>query len=314
MNIIIESLNSIRLTGTSTDLDSAKLFVHKSIDNAEQIIISLIDASQQEYVLDKTLFKELEKTYYLGYQLTPTCNIPAGTYSIKASRDNLNLLLPEVRISETNALIDEHEPTRITGRKIGPVDTKIIAQDLNSQQLTFYIKQKYDGVSFVDDSKKVMFDYIPLDPQDLIDATPDGAPTLSFLSSEAIVIKDNVIPPKGQTGEWMLLKWNLPYYATKKAGVVKFAISVIDKQNEYRYLWQTESSSFTVQPNLAFRSGAIVPPPEDVVIPEELEDLTERVNDLEAFLGYQTDDNAANDMPIILGGGSAASYLEEDKI
>jgi hypothetical protein len=55
-----------------------------------------------------------------------------------------------------------------------------------------------------------------------------------------------------------------------------------------------------------------VPPPEDVVIPEELEELDERVSDLEAFLGYQTDNDATNDMPIILGGGSAASYLEED--
>jgi hypothetical protein len=77
------------------------------------------------------------------------------------------------------------------------------------------MKKKYDGISFVDESKAIYIDYIPVDKS----ALPENA---NFLSDKAIVITENVLPPNGQENEWILIQWNLPPQATAEAGTVKF--------------------------------------------------------------------------------------------
>jgi HD-like signal output (HDOD) protein len=38
---------------------------------------------------------------------------------------------------------------------------------------------------------------------------------------------EEVPAPLGQIGEWLLLKWDLPYEVTRLAGTVKYAVSVV---------------------------------------------------------------------------------------
>jgi hypothetical protein len=86
------------------------------------------------------------------------------------------------------------------------------------------------------------------------------------------------------------------------AGNVRFALSVLDESTDTRaYTWQTLPSSFTVSPNLGFRTSIVLPQEEISVLAE----LTNRVDDLEELVGYQSDDEGLNDREIIFNGGGA---------
>ena len=308
MNIIIESLSSVRQTGSSHDFDSLKIFISKSITEAESMTFTLQNIDNNNlYPIEKIKVKSLEKNNYFGYSVSSEFWIPAGRYRLLSAPS-----VPQATfdiIVDDSTLIDEHEPILVIGRRINTVNTPIIAQDAGSQQLSFYIKKKYDGISFDDPSKKIMFDYIPVDKTLL---EKDGK-TLAFLSSRATKISGNVIPPAGQSGEWLLLKWDLPYSATKDAGIVQFAISVIDSAWDTRnYTWQTFPSSFTVSPNLGFREGAPEITEEEVSVVRELAD---RVNATESSiiaiedkLGNQTDGDSSNDTDIVFDGGDISEY------
>lgn len=303
MNIVISSLTDMKVTGLNTgskDLDSAKLFVSKTIkDNIDLTL----EGANGTYPLIKTLSKPLEKTEYLGYQLYSRVNVPDGIYSIMATGINAEAAL---ELEGNNTLTDEHDAILVIGRNINPITTPILAQDINSQQFTFYIKKKYDGVSFIDD-KQVFFDYIPVDPKDL----PDGS---AFISDPAIIITEDVIPPNGQEGEWIILKWNLPYLATKTVGTVRFAISVVDKFGDERsYTWQTFPSSFKVSQNIGLRTGLTLTPADKSILGElvnNMQTLQTDVDAIEMYLGEQTDEDPANDKEILLIGGGAP--IEEE--
>lgn len=304
MNIVISSLNDMKLTGLQTgshDLDSAKLFIAKSI--AEDIDITLTK-SGETYPLIKTISSSLEKNDYLGYKLSSRVRVPDGVYTVNASNVTATAVLELV---ENQKLTDEDDAILIIGRNINPVTTQILAQDINSQQLTFYIKKKYDGISFLTaeedpERKQVFFDYIPVDEADL----PEGS---AFLSERAEVISENVIPPNGQEGEWIVLKWNLSYLVTKKAGTVKFAVSVIDYLGDERsYTWQTKPSTFVISENIGLRKGITLTPAEESIFTELVKDvrtLKSDVNAIEDFLGEQTDDDSTNDQEILFVGGGA---------
>ena len=305
MNIVISSLNSIKLTGLQTgsqDLDSAKLFIAKTI--SEEAIDITLKKGTETYPLIKTLSPALEKNDYLGYKLSSRIHVPDGMYTISATNISATAT---VELINNQELVDEDDAILVIGRNINPVMTQVVAQDINSQQLTFYIKRKYDGISFLtteeaEEHKEVYFDYIPVDPADL----PDGK---AFLSDRAIVISEDIIPPNGQEGEWIMLKWNLSSIATKTAGVVKFAISVTDQFGDERsYTWQTLPSSFTVYPNLGFRTGITITPAEESVFTELVNNvrvLKDDVNAIEEFLGDQTDTDPDNDEEILFVGGGA---------
>jgi hypothetical protein len=84
MNIVISSLTDMKVTGLagSKDLDSAKLFVAKTITDNVDITL---EGNGGSYPLIKTLSSLLEKAEYLGYRLYSRVNIPDGTYSIVAT-------------------------------------------------------------------------------------------------------------------------------------------------------------------------------------------------------------------------------------
>ena len=293
MTIVISSLTDMKVTGLSgsKDLDSAKLFISKSI--SAPIDITLVNNSGS-YPLMKTASSSLEKAEYLGYKLTSRISVPDGTYSVLATGVDAEATL---ELENNEALTDEHDAILVIGRNINSISTQILAQDINSQQLTFYMKKKYDGVSFIDATKKIMFDYIPVDSADL----PEGH---AFISDEAMVITEDIIPPNGQEGEWIMLKWNLPYLVTKKAGSIKFAISVIDYFGDERsYTWQTLPSSFNISPNIGLRTGVVLTPEDTSVLTELVDNvktLQENVSSIEDFLGGQTDNDPSNDEDIVI--------------
>lgn len=309
MNIIIESLNNIRTTGKGTDIDSIKLFVANSYITSVSQILAQGKSDSKTYVLTIMPDAGLDKTNYKGYRLIPVTAIPTDqTYRLFV--EEVDLGKDFTFTDAAGHLSDEHTPAYVIGRQISAINTEILAQDANSQQLTFYMRKKYDGVSFITPDKRILFDYIPVDPKDLEDAAVEGL-VPNFLSDEAIVITEGVIPPDQQQGEWIMLKWNLPYQATKTAGIVKFAISVVAKSGDERtYTWQTEPSSFSVLENLAPRLGIVLTSENK----DPLTQLTNRVENIETFLGNNTDDDPINDQELVIGGGNANEYIEEEDI
>jgi hypothetical protein len=77
----------------------------------------------------------LEKDAFFGYKLFPLFNVPVGQYKIVITQGENNSieLKDPITIINSNVLMDEHEPTRVINRTIGPINAKILAQDVNSQ-------------------------------------------------------------------------------------------------------------------------------------------------------------------------------------
>lgn len=279
-----------------------KLFIDKNI--SDQDLVLTLKKDDASYPLTKIISIGLEKDQFNGYRLSSQVSIPDGEYDIFINGIDVK---SKVSITDTSSLIDEHEPIYIIGRQINPVTTTILAQDANSQQFTFYIKKKYDGISFLDEDKRVYIDYIPVDKNDLNIEMEDGeVKTVEFLSDPiSEIIYNNVIPPDGQEGEWVVLKWNLPYPVTKTAGRVTFALSVVDPTNNRYYTWQTLPSSFEISANIGYRDGINLSPKEESIFA----DLSERVASIEDSLGNQTDEDAENDVEVIFEGGNASTVV-----
>jgi hypothetical protein len=120
MNIVISSLTDMKVTGLNTgskDLDSAKLFVSKTIkDNIDLTL----EGANGTYPLIKTLSNPLEKAEYLGYKLYSRVNVPDGTYSVIATGVDAEVTL---ELEGNNALTDEHDAILVIGRNINPIST-----------------------------------------------------------------------------------------------------------------------------------------------------------------------------------------------
>jgi hypothetical protein len=119
MNIVISSLDEIKITGTSSDLDSAKLFIAKSIDDKTSLLSNILLEGNGFYPLIAVPSTALAKNDFEGYRLTSRINIPNGTYTFR-----IGALSIESFVVESNeTLIDEHEPVYVIGRKINPITT-----------------------------------------------------------------------------------------------------------------------------------------------------------------------------------------------
>jgi hypothetical protein len=269
MNIIISSLdeNGIKITGTSAvDIDNARLFVLKELN----ITPTRLDffTEDKTFIITPVPSEALIKNLYDGYYLSAKSAMPLEDYSIRIYYDTpartANTLLYANTIEISNDLEDEHSAIIINDRTINPVTTLMVAGDRNSQQLRFYIKKCYDGVSFLDESKRIFIDYIPVDNTLLTDGK-------TFLSSQITTILDDP-EPDGQEGDWLLLKWTVPAVALAKAGSVKFAISVLGDN----YVWQTKPSSFTIMEGIGLRENG-------GLTPEEYSQLTELIEEVDVL-------------------------------
>ena len=123
MNIVISSLG-INKTGVSSDLDSAKLFIEKSINNQKELIAEILLSNESSsYPLFAEQSSALEKNEFFGYRLVSRVSVPSGTYSLKIG----DYKLDDFVIEEQETLIDEHDPVYIIGRKINPIKTEVVA-------------------------------------------------------------------------------------------------------------------------------------------------------------------------------------------
>ena len=114
-------------------IDSSKLFIAKKIHSHNTVDIRLKAPNGETYNLIKTLKTEWEKIEFLGYKLASLVNIPAGIYTIEVYCENIvTASLSDVKIAEMDALVDEHEPAYVLGRKITGVKNIIVAQDAYS--------------------------------------------------------------------------------------------------------------------------------------------------------------------------------------
>ena len=134
MNIIISSLSKITIVAEEIkDFDSAKLFISKSIPNQDKAIFSLT-REEFTYPLKAVKIDSLEKNEFYGYKLTTISALNDGSYYFNATFENEETLVSDALVIESNDdLIDEHDPVLIIGRRINPVTTEILQQDLGSQ-------------------------------------------------------------------------------------------------------------------------------------------------------------------------------------
>lgn len=308
MNIIISSLNAAPKTSetTAASLHNTKVYIAETLVEVLANETLMLSSADQTYpcslVADSSLDKD--SLQLKGYTLRSLegC-IPAGTYTCTIAS------VPSIEITFTEGLVDEHAPIYIRDRSIAPITTSIVAGDRYSQQFVFYIQRCYDGVSFLDDSKLVCVDYIPLDESLLIDK--DGN-KISYLTTVAKV--EDVNPEPDENGrDWIKLIWNVPSAAMAQAGVIKFAISVLGivtrNNTETLYIWQTSPASFTVLPSLGPRPGVPVSATEELGV---LDVLQQQINDLELdvrALESMDYDGDPDNGEYVLGGGGLESWM-----
>lgn len=313
MNIVILSLNDIRLVGAqeSNDLDAIRAFISKDITTDVKLVL-IGETANDVYPLVKVKYPGFEKQAFYGYKVSSRFTIPEGVYSVAILGQGMTRdTAPSFYLAESNRLEDEHTPIYIEDRKIGAIAQTVVAGDVNSQQFTFYMKRQYDGINFFDTTasgKYICVDYIPADG-----STPTGEedppqPSTDFwtdvIQNDAangiIYIEEIETPADAPEGEaWMSVKWNPHPRALAAEGNVRFAVSVVSTDiDKISYVWQTLPSTFTVQRGLGKRTGT----PIAVASALEFADLQEQVAAIAEFFGNQIDDNEANDEEVIIQG------------
>lgn len=301
MNIIISSLDEINVVGSTTNVDISDIRFYSFKDKDELIpklipkfvtfkSSSSIDSIQveREYLYELVEASLFNKPNYICYKIKENekpCNFPNEQYDIKvtfADESYKEIKGPYSLLQ----LVDEHGAVLVTDRKIDQITTPIVAQDRNSQQIVFHLKKCYDGISFLDETKEIFVDYIPVDFIPIID---DNGNTINFYSS---LIHDKNLFTDAQGVEWVEIKWNIPPAAIEKAGIVKYDIAVVDRHGDVSYVWQTLPSSFTVSENLAKRPLVLVEPNEK---PDILADLIDEINSLNDFVANLDNVSAINE-------------------
>lgn len=286
MNIIISSLGTdgVRFvnydSSSSYDINKIKVFISKALELIPEALElyyndpSIDDAieSNPTHALPLALNSAFEKPNYYCYDIHSDFAIIQQSYTASLKfNDGYHVAMPQ-NVQVFNGLEDEHGAIVINDRTIGKIPTVLVAEDYASAQITFLIKERYDGVSFLDENKKIYIDYIPVGFKPFQDDL-DPNNIINFLSDE--IIEKNVVMMDG--APWIKLHWNVPSTATKTAGTVKLALSVISI-TEPMYVWQTLPTTMTISPNLGLRPIVPVIPDEE---PGTIENALHRIAVLE---------------------------------
>lgn len=314
MNIIISSLNvdGIKILGEDTDIDLIKVYISKNLNITPKTFSFSIEekTSVEEltfaatYIANLIAIKDFDKKEYNCYQLVTTNAIPLKNYKIvfnfEEEGESKSFAYLNTTIAVQNGLEDQHKIIDISDKRViaNITDTVVVAGDRNSQQLRFRISKCYDGISFIDESKQIFADFIPLDKSLL---QIDESTKLAFLSDEITEIE---VDP--ENNDYVILKWNLSPAVTSANGTVEFGISILNKDNK-DYCWQTVPSKFTVVKYLGARPDYPVVSPD---LPSAYTQLREDVDAIEALLGGQTTEDPSDDTEVLIGGGDASSYIE----
>ena len=320
MNIILYNNDgnlAVRYTQPPTEyaeIDTVRVYIQKSADTSQPIAVPTalrLECSEEPgddgmpfYLKETISLKQdgnLTLDKYFGFVPSAAAAFPAKPYVCTLIADDVEYEVGTFNFAN-NSMLDEHNALLVKDKTITVVskDTMLVAEDHLSQEITFLIKEKYDGVSFLDNTKKVYVDYIPVGYK-----PAEGQP--AFFSDNHITrsVASNISDQEN----WIYLRWRVPNTATHKAGKLSFALAVLGSD----YVWQTQPATLTVYPNIGFRGTDMPFVPTD---PEEetLAELEERISLIEDnYVSVAGANNeyglvsSANDGDdeILLGGGSA---------
>lgn len=283
MNIIISQSNeqkSAHLTQWSSnsvyDINNITIYVQQGVVTPKTFQLSYIDestglANEKIYIANIEASATRNIGGYNAFIINPQSSFSKHAYNcIIIFNDNTELKLESTLLINDNYIEDEHKALRVIKRHIITTDNEnlLVAQDSRSQQITFEIKKCYDGVSFLDNSKIVYVDFIP------VGYAPTSAAEPAFFSKRIEQKED--FEENGE--QWMRLKWTVPFKATKIAGSLPIALAITDNAG---YVWQTVPTSLTIQRNIGLRPAIPVEPTDDITMVEEISD---RLLTLEEFV------------------------------
>ena len=304
MNIIVTNDKSVRITQydatDSTPIDIQNIYVHIEKETGFVPIYlqfeykKLLDPDSLEFQVYRyraTLKMESEDKAltpnYDDYYCESAPRIIANPYRVSIIWDDSTVTEISAKgiMITNNAIADEHLPIQINDDRkiISNNHNPLLKEDSLSQMITFSIDEYYDGISFLDNTKDIYVDYIP--PNFDKEAEGQGA---DFLSDK-ITFR---CPDPNAMGR-ILLQWIVPPRITQDTGIVTYAISVINKAENY--VWQSLTSTLQVLPNIGKRaSSPVIPdipdvpgdePEDDPVTPTpDDSDLAQRVSELENFV------------------------------
>ena len=286
MNIIVSNAGEVRFTQYSDslvyDVNTIKLYISKDYNKIPKSINLYYEDKESDigkYLsYDLSVVEDGTTTNYNQYKLTSATSIPGYSYTITIKfNDGSSIIIENTVLITNDVLVDEHSPLEVHERTIvvSKNSNILVAQDSRSQCITFMIKEKYDGISFLDQTKEIFVDFIP------VGYKPDEGEPAFF--SDLIKVREWMPKVNESDEQWILLKWIVPFAATKTAGDVTIALAVLDNAT---YIWQTVPTKLTVLPNIGLRPAVPVTPegePASENFVEYLGSLEDRIKELEEF-------------------------------
>lgn len=292
MNIVIMQNNgaaSASLTQYNSALSylitDIKVCIHKDILNPT---ITFVSTQGFEYRCQLSKNGTPMGTAFTAYSLEPEATIPEDDYRIRISiEDKIIQISSIVRLKhsaapapQTEGIFDEHNYLLVNGRTIKVVEDQVqlLAEDENSQEIRFKIRKRYDNVSFLTEDKIVSVDFIPsnwaaIKEEIINEGTEDFDPEAEFVSDMITKIYEDP-----QNSDYMILCWTVPLIATREAGSLQIALSVMNDVADY--VWQTEPATLTVQPNIGRRNKFVIA---DIKSP--IVKIEKRIEFLESLFG-----------------------------
>ena len=284
MNIIISNTGEVRFTQYTSssvyDINTIKLYVSNTykVPTSVNLYYEDTESGVGGYLsYDLTVVETGTTTNYIQYSLKADMAIPGYNYTVTVKFEDSEIEIENTILITNDVLVDEHSPLEVHERTITVTNNSnvLVAQDSRSQCITFLIKEKYDGISFLDETKEIFVDFIPADYK-------PGLGDPAFFSD---LIKVREWKPKTNESDeqWIYLKWIVPFAATKTAGDLTIALAVL---NNSTYIWQTVPTKLTVLPNIGLRPAVPVTPdgePASENLIEYIGTLEDRIKELEEF-------------------------------
>lgn len=307
MNIIIGSDKSVRMTQYSNqstyNIENIKFYISKDLSYSELILKLTQERSVYPFLLrqidsvknynifsiwftQSTFLKERPYDLIITFDET---DIQIGNIKLFAIEYNdasiMTFNMRRSSITNNYGLTDSDEPVDIVGReiKINNNQNQIVAEDNISQLITFRMPRFYEGIDLME--KEIYVDYIPLNNKNVV----------SDRISSDYITETSI---EGDETAYILIPWVIKYEITKKAGIIPFAISIIDNletlTNGRQYVWQTFPSSLVIQNNLGERAsiplspGEVSPSEEILQRIAKIETLTENDIDVDSSSGMMT--------------------------
>ena len=255
MNIIAPSTGEIRFVNYSPDVNydvnTIKLYIQGTNPSLvlEYQDINGFDKTHTLLLTDTQITDSGYQIYSISYDyLLPAMEYRCVLMFMDSNNESVEkefaLSLSSESFDDQHDYIEVKERTLASKRDIAET---LIAGDNRSECITFKINRCYDGISFLDSSRKISVDYVPAKWSD-----QEKKNGISFYSSG--------ISSKTERNDgdqtYLLLQWIVPERALRDQGTLKIALSV----EATDYLWQTSPLSLTVKPNIGLRGSAEIAP------------------------------------------------------